>query len=111
MSDLKNHEQMRDDIAAILELSRASWRTDVNTKKSESDQDDGHFPQSLLFKTVTEHPILSGATLLAIGYFGAARFSAMALAGGSLLMRHHLAILPIARQLLSGNLFGADRKP
>lgn len=106
MSDLKNQEQMRDDIAAILELSRNSWR--VNTDEPTPNQDEDSFPQSLLFKTVIEHPILSTGTLLALGYFGAARFSALAVAGGSLLMRHHLSILPIARRLMSGNFFGSD---
>lgn len=104
MTDLKTQEQLRDNIAGILELSRASWKTKPE-KQSRSYESDEFFPRSVIFRTIGRHPLLIAAALGSVWYLGATRFGAMAVAGGSLLMRHHLSILPVAQKILSANFF------
>lgn len=104
MSDLKDQEQLRDSIIGMLELSRASWKTQEKTSDSGSLHDDQAFPRSMLFKTLHKHPLLAAATVASVWYLGPAKFGTMAVAGASLFMRHHIAILPIAQHFISTTL-------
>jgi len=111
MSELKNQEKLRDDIATVLELSRTSWKS---SPQSEIDQAEksimpAPFPRSMLFQTLNNHPLLSAVTIGSVWYLGAARFSALAVTGASLILRHHLALIPIATHLASTNLFKTKR--
>lgn len=99
MTDLKNQEQLRDNIAGILELSRASWKAETNDSQTKAN--DKAFPRSILFRTLTRHPVLSATAVAYVWYLGPGKFTAMAVAGGSLIMRHHLSILPLAQRFLS----------
>lgn len=110
MSELKSQEQLRDDIASVLELSRASWKTPKGEDRAEQDTLNNTFPRSMLFQTLNNHPLLSAAAVASIWYLGPARFSAMAVAGVSLFMRHRLAIMPIATQLVGANIFRSKNK-
>lgn len=104
MSDLKDQEQLRDQIAGILQLSRESWKKE-RAADAENDESDQPFPRSFLFKALNQHPLLSATAVASVWYLGPARFGAMALAGASLFLRHKNSILPIAQQVLSAVLF------
>lgn len=100
MSDLKNQEQLRNEIGELLELSRYSWKA-KNKADDKEDEADGPYPRSVLFKALGKHPALSVATLASVWLLGPARFSAMTIAGISLFARHRTAILPIVQQVMS----------
>lgn len=104
MSDLKDQEQLRDNIADILQLSRESW-TKERASDADRDESEQPFPRSFLFKALHQHPLLSATAVASVWYLGPARFGAMALAGASLFVRHRHSILPIAQQVLSAVLF------
>lgn len=114
MTNLKEQEELRDSIANVLELSRASWKLRGKRKKrnvrddnpdDDDDFDSEDFPRSIVIKTLTRYPLASIATIAAVWYIGPARFSAMAVAGASLFIRHRLSILPLAEQLITSSLF------
>lgn len=111
MSDLKSQEQLRDDIATVLELSRTSWRSSQEPEVDEVEKSvmPAPFPRSMLFQTLNNHPLLSAVTIGSVWYLGAARFTALAVTGASLILRHRLALIPIATQLASSNLFNSKR--
>lgn len=107
MSYLKDQEELRDSIAVMLELSRASWHTEnpLEEEGRMTEEDYSPYPRSLVFKTIYKHPMLCAAAVGAIWYFGPAKFSAMAVAGASLFLRHKASFLPLAQNLLSASVF------
>ena len=114
MSDLKNREQLRDDIASMLELSRASWKAHQEQEEAEEvleelERQEHPFPRSALIRTVTKHPALSAASAAALWYFGPAKFGTMAVAGVSVFMRYKMSLLPIAQHLITSALFGQKK--
>ena len=111
MSELKRQEQLRDDIATVLELSRTSWKASPEPEVDEAEKSamPAPFPRSMLFQTLNNHPLLSAVAIGSVWYLGAARFSALAVTGASLILRHRLALIPIATQLASTNLFKTKR--
>lgn len=100
MSDLKNQEQLRDNIGEVLELSRRAWKIKKRADAIE-DETEGPYPRSILFKTLSKHPAISAASLASVWLLGPARFSAMAITGISLFARYRMSILPIAQQVMS----------
>lgn len=117
MSAHNNQEQLRDDIASMLELSRASWR--VNAKDRHRPRDEGSdetnsellpFPRSLLFKTISRHPLMLAAVTAIVWRLGPAKFGAMAVAGAGLFIRHRFSAMAIAQQLFSSSFFKKPRK-
>lgn len=105
MSDLREQQKLRDDIASVLELSRASWKIKklekLNTKREKELSDD--FPRSKLFKTVTAHPYLTVGSLLSAWLITPARFGALAVAGASLLLRHRQTVLTFVEHIVASN--------
>lgn len=112
MSELKSQEQLRDDITTVLELSRSSWKSppEPETSAAEEFSTPKFFPRSMLFKTLNNHPLASAVAIGSVWYLGPARFGALAVTGASLLLRHRLALIPIATQLASSRLFKARPK-
>jgi hypothetical protein len=105
MSNLKNQEKLRDNIAGILELSRASWKLQQSAHSESATKDSSVYPRSLLFKMLNKHPLASTVTAASIWYLGPARFAAIAVAGISLFTKHRSVIIPIAQQLMTNNFF------
>jgi len=116
MSAPNNQEQLRDDIASMLELSRASWRLASHDRgeaehDSEADSLDATpYPRSLLFKTLSRHPLIVAAATTIIWRLGPAKFGAMAVAGAGLFIRHRFTAITIAQQLFSSPLFKNPKK-
>lgn len=117
MSAPNNQEQLRDDIASMLELSRASWRVaskgrskSGDEETDENDPETSPYPRSLLFKTLSRHPLLVAAATAIIWRLGPAKFGAMAVAGAGLFIRHRFSAISIAQQVFSSPLFNKPRK-
>lgn len=116
MSAPNNQEQLRDDIASMLELSRASWRLASHDQskaghESEADSLDATpYPRSLLFKTLGRHPLMVAAATAIVWRLGPAKFGAMAVAGTGLFIRHRFTAITIAQQLFSSPLFKNSKK-
>lgn len=105
MSNLKKQEELRDDIAGILELSRASWKLRQSEYSESATKDNNVYPRSFLFKILSKHPLASTVTAASIWYLGPARFAAIAVASISLFTKHSSVIIPIAQQLMTNNFF------
>jgi hypothetical protein len=101
MSKLKEQIELRDNIAGILEISRQSWQS--NHREISQQKESHKFPRSMLFRTLSKRPILAVAAIGSIWLVGPARFGAMAIAGGGLLLRHHLTIMTLVEKVFNGS--------
>ena len=106
MSDLETLEMVRDDISAMLDMSRASLsanqRIDREAVEEGTALENGQsFPRSKILRAVTRHPFLTAATVATVWYVGPVRIGAIAAAGASALARNGGLIAPLIQQAVA----------
>lgn len=101
MSNLKEQIELRDNIAGVLEISRQSWQR--NRQEISRKEDADTFPRSALFRTLSKRPMLVAAAIGSIWLVGPARFGAMAIAGSSLVLRHHQTVMALVDKVFGGS--------
>lgn len=106
MNDLETLEMVRDDISAMLDMSRASLSANQRIDREAVEEGTAlangqSFPRSKLLRAVTRHPFLTAATVATVWYVGPARLGAIAVAGASALSRNGGLIAPLILQAVA----------